>query len=61
MHPEFQGFDGLQEEVSQKSAPFAKDCPKDSGNGEDIHAMGYIEGDVFGDPISGFEASPLVA
>ena len=61
MHPEFERLDGLQEEVSQKFAPFAEDGSKDSGNGEDIHAMGNIEGDVFGNPISGFEASPLVA
>jgi hypothetical protein len=47
--------------VIQKSAAFAEDGAKDSGNGEDIHAVGNIEGDVFGDPISGFKRSTLVA
>ena len=47
--------------MSQKSSAFAEDGTQDSGNGEDIHAMGNIEGDVFGDPVSSFEAAALGA
>ncbi len=61
MHPEFEGFDGLLEEVGQKFAAFAEDGSKYSGNGDDIHAVGNIEGDVFGDPIGGFQSPPLMA
>lgn len=61
LHPEFQGFYGLLEEVSEKFAALAEDGSKEFGNGEDIHAMGNIEGDVFGDPIGGFKRAALMA
>ena len=61
MHPEFQGFYGLLEEVGQKFAALAEDGSKYSGNGEDIHAVGNIEGDVIGNPIGGFKRAALMA
>ena len=61
MHPEFQGFDGLLEEMGQKFAAFAEYAAQDFRNGEDIHAVRNIEGDVPGDPIGGFESSSLMA
>ena len=39
---------------------FAEDDAKDSGNGEDIHAVGNIEAGVFGAPFGGFEGAPLM-
>ena len=61
LHPELEGFDGLLEEVCQELAAFAKDAPDHFGNGEDIHAMGNIEGNVPGDPIGGFQCAALMA
>ena len=61
MHPELERLDGLLEEMGQELAAFAKDSPDHFGNGEDIHAMWNIEGDVLGDPIGCFQSAALMA
>lgn len=53
-------FHRLDTNGGERFPTFAEDGSENFGNGEDIHAMGNVEGDVIGDPIGGFEGATLM-